>query len=54
MQTDNQPTSHSILKKGNLRGWYPQGNAFKYQPTLDDNPTAVTEVNLPDIKEDTG
>ncbi len=28
------------FEEGNLRGWYPQGEAFNYQPTLGDNPTA--------------
>lgn len=28
------------FEEGNLRGWEAAGTAFRYQPTLDDNPTA--------------
>lgn len=36
-----QPTSFTLdFEEGNLRGWSKTGNAFDYQPTFGDNPTA--------------
>jgi hypothetical protein len=36
-----QPINFTLdFKEGNLRGWERTGDAFKYQPTLGDNPTA--------------
>lgn len=36
-----QPINFTLdFEEGNLKGWEPEGEAFRYQPTLDDNPTA--------------
>ncbi len=36
-----QPTNFTLdFETGDLRGWTKTGNAFDYQPTLDDNPAA--------------
>lgn len=36
-----QPTNFTLdFEDGNLRGWIKTGNAFDYQPTFGDNPTA--------------